>query len=472
MDTNSNGPQSPFNPFQPSPRSAEFNAARQNGDSDDDFFFEAHSNLAPMPNIPPPPPPPHPAAFEQEGCFEVEEQRNIPKSAEKITDAASTRITTGAAHPISSSGKMPPLAPSSKRTKTKKAKKKKDKKKEGKGKSKGKAKSKEGKSGSYSQYSSIQDNNGNGNGDGHNIVHYEAEEGENAASLFAFCKPQRDGTENGAKAGTGAGAAWNNHRMGETIASMPLSSKLGKISLNRRTGGINTGVANSAAGEGTTVPQLLATMRFFTILLSALTIAFEAWAMLFNVIFLKGDKVVLGVYLLFFIGLLLVYEFVRGNPVPTSNVVNNNHIAIPFMGNGSINMNAAQVVELVWTVVLEKRWARQLRYFLQSNFGILYTCVGKGAFLCFVGSVAIGQKFLLIEILGAGFVLFGLWTISLRFRYPALEKAMIMDLENEFGECDDISLAGESAVTWSSFHSSIRSNSGEKRNLLSRNGVS
>jgi hypothetical protein len=86
--------------------------------------------------------------------------------------------------------------------------------------------------------------------------------------------------------------------------------------------------------------------------------------------------------------------------------------------------------------------------------------------------VAIGQKFLLIEILGAGFVLFGLWTISLRFRYPALEKAMIMDLENEFGECDDISLAGESAVTWSSFHSSIRSNSGEKRNLLSRNGVS
>ena len=498
------GPQSPFNPFAPSPRSAEFNAARENGTADDDFFFEAHSNLAPMPDVPPPPPPPvvidtskgtpprnytinaapmppphssnmNMIGHKNEGDLEdVEEdvEEGVEVAAQQgnkanpnmdiKTDSASTTNNSTGETPSD----LPPSAPPSKRTKHKKSRKK-DRKKEGK--SKGKSKRKQGKSGSYSQYSSIKDKHG------HSIVHYESEDGDNAASLFSFCNPKRDGTESGTGSGTGtrSSVAWNNHKQGETIANIPATPKLGNMNLKRRMRGINTGVANSAAGEGTTVPQLLATMRFFTFLLSALTIAFEVWAMFFNVILLKGDKVVLGVYLLFFIGLLLLYEFVRGNPVPASNGIARNialQVHVPFIGNGSINLNPAQVAELVWTVVLEKRWARQVRYFLQSNFGILYSCAGKGIFLCFVGSVAIGQKFLLIEILGAGFVLFGLWTISLRVRYPALEKAMIMDLEQEFGDCD-LSSTGESAVTWSSIHSSIRSTSGEKRSLLSKNGI-
>lgn len=503
MDTDTSGPQSSFNPSQP--------PSRENSNSDDEFFFESHMNLAPMPDVPPPPPPAdgqdvpqHQYAghsnknekkiergegelkggmdpmkvstIHNSGNSNIEEKVERGEGNSKGMDPMTvSKIHSHAASMPSGEmpSEVPPPVPSSKRKKEKAAKKSKKKKKDKEKdkdkekkdkkklidvkspKSKSKSGERKGKSRSYSEYnSSAKDKNG------HNIVHYESEEGENRASLFSFCKP------NDAAVGkaTGSIPAWNKN--GPTIANLPTP----KIGGRRRMRGINTGVANSAAGEGTTVPQLLSTMRFFTFLLSALTIAFEVWAMFFNVVFLQADKVVLGAYLLFFVGLLLLYEFVRGSPVPESNI----NISLEgIVRKGSINLNAAQVAELVWTLVLEKRWARHLRYFLQNNFGILYSCIGKGTFLCFVGSVAIGQKFILIEILGIGFVVFGMWTISLRFRYPSLEKAMVMDLESEFGEEDDSSVAGASAVSWSSIHSSIRStsNKGERRSLLNKNGL-
>lgn len=496
MDTDTSGPQSSTNPFDPSPSSCS-----ENSNSDDEFFFESHMNLAPMPDVPPPPPPQnHHAGHNSNIDEEKVEQRagalkgmdpmkvstihsagnfnNIEEKVERGEGDSkgmdpkklSTIHNKTASMPSGEiPSEVPPLLPSSKRKKEKAAKKskkkKKDKDKEKKNKkklmdvksptSKSKSGGRRGKSRSYSEYNSSANDK-----DGHNIVHYESEEGENRASLISFCKP------NDAAAGkaTGTVTAWNKN--GPTMANLPTP----KIGARRRMRGINTGVANSAAGEGTTVPQLLSKMRFFTFLLSALTIAFEAWVIFFHVVTLQAGKVVLGAYLLFFVGLLLLYEFVRGSPVPEAP---NTHISLEgIVRKRGISLNAAQVAELVWTLVLEKRWARRMRYFLQNNFGILYSCIGKGSYLCFVGTVAIGQKFIVIEILGLGFVFFGMWTISLRFRYPSLEKAMVMDLESEFGEEeDDASVAGASAVSWSSMRSSTRSNNEERRSLLNKHGL-
>ena len=47
--------------------------------------------------------------------------------------------------------------------------------------------------------------------------------------------------------------------------------------------------------------------------------------------------------------------------------------------------------ETVWEVVIEQRFARRIRYFLQSNFGILYSCTGRVIYLCFVGGLALGE---------------------------------------------------------------------------------
>jgi hypothetical protein len=142
---------------------------------------------------------------------------------------------------------------------------------------------------------------------------------------------------------------------------------------------------------------------------------------------------------------------------------------MPFVNGNGVNINAAQVAaELAWTIVLEKKWARRTRYFLQNNFGILYSCVGRGLYLCFVGSVAVGQNFLLIQVCGLGFVLMGLWTITLSFRFPSLENAMVMNLEDEFGKkSDNVSVGGGSSViTWSSIPGSIHSD--ETRSLLNK----
>jgi len=426
----SNIPNSPFDPFEPSPRSAEFRAQLFTGEEKEEYFFEAATHLAPMPDAPPPPPPLTPPREAGGTIVRLPESRkesvNIPPTTSNKQQMTSPRLEPERVPPVQMPEHLPPPIPPSKRKNKKSKKKKKDKKNK-----LHKITSNGGGGGgkSYAQYNAISPSASPSSND-QNIVHYNADNGEETSYLT-------------------------------TIAQ----------SFHRRK--VNTGELNSAAGEGTTVPQILSRIRLMTYVLSGLTISFEAYAMFFNILLLQADKFVLGFYLLFFVALLLLFEIVRGDPVPAANMFYNRNGANPF-GNVNVNVNvninnAAEVADIVWKMVLEKRWARQIRYFLQNNVGILYSCTGRGVYLCFVGSVALGQGFFLIEILGAGFMLMGLWTIFLSFRFPALEKALIMDLEGEFGERDDeVSVNSGSAVTWSSVRSHSSAKGEEHKSLLQR----
>jgi hypothetical protein len=539
--------QSPFDPFEPSPRSIEFKSKMQEQDPDE-FFFEAHMTLAPMPDMPPPSPPvtpldarlkklpssvisssdttmsEHHADWYDDGTTDRigggenpnrHDQNHVQNGREQQQDGTFAKTlmksTMPAGQVASEMEVIPPMTATPTIAviqdrdykKSKKSKKKKSKKKSS---SKGGTgtSSKEGKSGgkrSGSGSSSSRRHNGKGKGGGKYYSQYsnvsqqeeygdDQSEDENPASLLSFCRPKKSTTKSlpvwGQDEEQRSGRAYDYNR---DRHSMP-TPKIGKqLSSNKQlpprpsptassgnTGGvrrgmfgggrINTGELNSAAGEGTTVPQILSKIRFLTFLLSALTIVLESYAIVFNALFLQAPKVILGVYLLFFIALLLLFEVVRGDPVPTSSITRG---GLPFVNVVGGGMNATQVAELAWTIVLERKWARRTRYFLQNNFGMLYSSMGRGVYLCFVGSVAVGQNFILIELLGLGFILMGLWTISLTFRFPSLERAMIMNLEDEFGDrSDDASLAGggSSVVTWSSIPSSIRSD--ETRSLLNK----
>lgn len=414
-NNNNNNPHSPFDPFEPSPRSAEFQAQLANGEDSDDFYFEAATDLAPMPNTPPPPPPMTPPR-ESYGSAPAPAAATIAQLPPDSIIGTNKQTRPRPPGQIMPEGLPPPIPPSKRKNKKSK-KKKKDKK------------------------NKIPRNASNGSA----------------------------GSVGGGGAGAGAGGKSYNQYSPMTPASPTIDENL-PLRRNK----INTGELNSAAGEGTTIPQILARMRFMTYALSGLTYAFEAYAMFFHILFLKADKFVLGFYLLFFVALLLLFEIVRGDPVPAANVLYNQmqkgHMNVNIH-NGSINMNVNNAAEIVWKMALDQRWARQIRYFLQDNFGMLYSCSGRGLYLCFVGSVALGQEFIIIELIGVGFMILGFWTVFLSFRFPALEKALIMeDLEHEFGsrrgmEQDDASsIHSGSAVTWSSVHSSTRSE--EARSLL------
>lgn len=511
---NDQTPASPFDPFEPSPRSADFQTQLQNGEQDEEFYFEAAAKLAPMPDGPPPPPPATPReatviqlpdsghvifAEEQVGVEIQVDKRpvdmsKIPQEMPQSPMALSSQVPS----PFSSPSKdiaqtqqqnkefteasptivkmpegLPPHAPSSskanRKTKTKtKSKKSKKKKKDKKDKKKmhkittasdGNA----GSGKSYSQYNSKSAGNADASGSGDNISYYDEEGGEERSSVFGFCKP--DGKQSTMPPPSSNINAWS--KTDSNAVQSNYSTGTGGNILGRRSRSkINTGILNSAAGEGTTVPQILAKIRFVTLVLSGLTFAFEFYCIFFHILFLRAAKLVLGCYLLFFVALLLLFELVRGDPIPAHQQYNSGSVAGVSSGlgqinytNGNINVNmsnAAQVADIVWKLALEKKWARQIRYFLQNNFGILYSCMGRGLFLCFVGTVALGQGFPVV-IVGAGFLLMGLWTISLSFRFPALEKAMVMDLEGEFGGYKDDASVASSAVTWSSLRSSARS---------------
>ncbi|GFH53620.1 predicted protein [Chaetoceros tenuissimus] len=471
--------------------------------------------ILPMPDVPPPPPPMTPSS--------VHEELQLENTEEAIEDdgldqAAMTTLSPSNSLPIDStkdtasasmikneekldqSSNIPVEKKKKKKTKskknkesidekgTKKTKRKKEIEKEGTKKTKKKSKKSKDLS-SKEKYAKYRDEE-----------YYYDSDGEDRPSVLSFCKPEPPPPPKSKKKKTKSTKAksvkpkakkkrkenedWNrlpeqnkskqNKNKSSFLANLP-TPKIGRRVRMRLPGErINTGVLNSAAGEGTTIPQLLETMRYSTLVLCGVTICFESWAMFFNAILLKPDRVILGVYLLFFVGLLLIYEFVRGNPVPTVDHTAMLANAIPFLGNGNINsrdLNTEDVVGLVWTVVLQKRWVRRIRYFLQNNFGILYSCLGKGFYFCFVGTVAIGQKFIIIELVGIGFIVLGLWTITLSYRYPAIEKAMIVDLEREFGTMDGSSSRSHSnsiSLSWTSVHSSINNGGDETTSLLNK----
>jgi len=548
------GPQSPFDPFEPSPKSIEFKSKMQEQDPEE-FFFEAHMTLAPMPDMPPPSPPAAAVAvvpttssifsgsdttttttrYSAEHLYKQNNQEDqdheysnvytrssksstMPAgqiASESIENTSTTSIHSSS---FSTTNATPTIAlidaenkkmdKKSKKSKKKKSKKKsssedtgtssKEKRKSGSGggRKNGRDKSTSKGSGSgsggkyYSQYSNMSQHQKEE--DGYYGDDHSEEENKGSSSLLSFCRPKKASTSTSLpKHGN---ALWNDRdahamptpKIGKQMSSSknkqqpqrpPLppttgASRLWAPSSNR----INTGELNSAAGEGTTVPEILSKIRFWTISLSGLTIILESYAIVFNTLFLQAPMVILGVYLLFFIALLILFEVVRGDPVPTSSVAGGGGGGLLLVkaavgGSGGGGINASQVAELAWTIVLERKWARRTRYFLQNNFGMLYSCVGRGIYLCFVGSVAVGQNFILIQVLGLGFILMGLWTISLSCRFPLLEKAMIMNLEDEFGDVrDDASIGGSSVVTWSSIPSSIRSD--ETRSLLNHHNKS
>lgn len=447
-------PKSPFDPFEPSPRSADFQTQLETGETDEEFFFEAAPNLAPMPDVPPPPPPFTPPRGPIATIAELPEDDSVGSPAEHVhltvnanVDAnANTNANVSETRPPRPQmpDHMPPPIPSSKRKKPKK-KKKKDKKKSQKT-------AQNGGGRSYSQYNSISSSSSpKSQSPREQGVYYEDDGGENKSPLLKFCVPE------------GPNSSWA-HPAESTDGS---TISRGKTTIHQPFGRpkVNTGELNSAAGEGTTVPQILSKFRFFAYVLSGLTVSFELYAMFFNILFLQADKFVLGFYLLFFVAVLLLFEIVRGDPVPASDVYYNS--GRRSFVNVNIN-NATEVADIVWRMALEQRWARQVRYFLQDNFGILYSGTGRGVYLCIVGSLALGQGFIIIEIIGACFMLMGLWTIYLSFRFPSLEKALIMDLEHEFGNVDHQDDASGSAVTWSSVKSNSSSRSEESRTLLQR----
>jgi hypothetical protein len=223
---------------------------------------------------------------------------------------------------------------------------------------------------------------------------------------------------------------------------------------------INIGELNSALGEGTTVPQLLTRMRYITFFLAICTIIMESWAFLFHVILLETDKVVMGFYLMFFVGLLVCYEIVRGQPRPGSFVDGNWTDLVVFQ--------EFDITELVWKTVLESKVARQIRYFLQENFGILYSCWGRGLYLLFVGGICFGQGILWMgKLVGGMFFMFGIWTISLKYHNPLFEKALIMDLDHEFkADATYPKYDRDRIVTWTSLRSRMNHNVGERQRLI------
>lgn len=228
----------------------------------------------------------------------------------------------------------------------------------------------------------------------------------------------------------------------------------------RRKRKVNIGELNSAHGEGTTVPQLLTRVRYMTFFLAICTIMMESWAFLFHVILLEADKIIMGFYLMFFVGLLVCYEIVRGQPRPGSFVDGNWTDLVVFQ--------EFDIAELAWKTVLQSNLAKRIRYFLQENFGILYSCWGRGIYLCFVGGIALGQGILWMgTLVGSMFFMFGIWTISLKYRNPLFEKALIMDLDHEFKTQDRYQkYEGDGIVTWTSLRSRMNNNIGERQRLI------
>lgn len=273
---------------------------------------------------------------------------------------------------------------------------------------------------------------------------------------------------------------------------MPSSRTLG------RTQRPNNGELNSAHGEGTTIPQLLFTIRIVTFLHVIGVFLFEGFAIVGHVLMLNARRILISFYLLFFVALLICFELVRGRPTVSNTVTGtsiggSNRMNMSSMHMSGMSMNASNgdilhseetdhlknidegiavaseavnsAVETVWETVIEQRYARRLRYFLQSNFGILYTCLGRGFYLIFVGGLATGEGFILMRLVGLSFMIFGFWMLILGVRYPALDKVFVMDssLEDEFGENknDD---EENGTVTWTSITGSM--NASETRGLI------
>jgi len=288
------------------------------------------------------------------------------------------------------------------------------------------------------------------------LVELPPDDGVDPPSLINFCKPKKPKIVPQQPATT-----INGHPAPiSTYTSKTIDGNVIHINTNTGSllqGGPNTGLLNSSNGEGTTLPELLLKMRLLNLLHIFATWFVLGFNVVSKVIFLEADKIVLAGYLLFFTILLFGFEVLRGSPKVDTKLV---------------SAQTSAIVKTVWGTALQNPLSRRMRYFLQSNFGLLYSCSGRGVYLAIMGSIAIGQGWPMV-CLGVSYILLGIWTVSLGWRYPLLEEALVMEeLEREFGEVVETSNSWRGEVTWSSIHSSggrgtyPGSMMGEAQNLL------
>ena len=254
----------------------------------------------------------------------------------------------------------------------------------------------------------------------------------------------------------------------------------------------NIGQLNSAYGEGTTVPQLLFKIRFVTFMHVIGVFFFEGWSIIGHIVTFNATRIVISCYLLFFVGLLCSFELLRGTPTIATrdrwSTLKSSQIGRLLGGGGGSNsdepawsstnnidegiaaageaVNAA--VETVWEITIEQEFARKIRFFLQDNFGMMFSCTGRGLYCIFIGGLALGEGFILMEIVGLGFVLMGFWIIGLGIKYPSLDKVFIIkSLEDEFGHESGNSLyINDTPVTWSNFNNSHNDFNHESQSLI------
>mmetsp|Transcript_1322 Transcript_1322/g.3610 ORF Transcript_1322/g.3610 Transcript_1322/m.3610 type:complete len:302 (-) Transcript_1322:255-1160(-) len=158
--------------------------------------------------------------------------------------------------------------------------------------------------------------------------------------------------------------------------------------------GVNRGVANSAMGSGTTLPELVVRMRIINMTLCTFAILFEIPSFLSKALF-NPPRAVLAGYLAFLAGLLCCFE-----------------LHVPAIAR-----------------------------FVRSNFGLLYSPMGRACFLFLMGGLCVGQGGILEIMLGGIMVANGFYTLYIPCKYPGFEKA-----HEELGRENIVSIAAKRAV--------------------------
>eukprot|EP00568_Trieres_chinensis_P001484 CAMPEP_0183295174 /NCGR_PEP_ID=MMETSP0160_2-20130417/3229_1 /TAXON_ID=2839 ORGANISM="Odontella Sinensis, Strain Grunow 1884" /NCGR_SAMPLE_ID=MMETSP0160_2 /ASSEMBLY_ACC=CAM_ASM_000250 /LENGTH=230 /DNA_ID=CAMNT_0025456609 /DNA_START=123 /DNA_END=818 /DNA_ORIENTATION=- len=167
-------------------------------------------------------------------------------------------------------------------------------------------------------------------------------------------------------------------------AAIPVIEHYGDDGISDMNGGVNgdatilpnRGLANSAEGGGTTLPELVFRMRVLNLALCTVALGLEVPTWLTG-IFLDPPKMVLSIYLAGFAGLLCCFE-----------------LHIPAVGK-----------------------------FIRSNFGLLYSPGGRAAFLFLMGGLCLGQGRIWEYALGAILIMNGFYTLYITHRYPAYQQA-------------------------------------------------
>lgn len=231
----------------------------------------------------------------------------------------------------------------------------------------------------------------------------------------------------------------------------------------------NTGELNSALGEGTTIPEVLDRTRILHVLHILAVFILEWNSFFWHVISLQIERVLLAVGLVFLAVLLGCFEAVRGEPtLARSHIARHSNIRFGTPVSSGLTANGLAAGAVVYELVLSGRRER-IRNFLHKYVGILYSCIGRGIYLCVMGGLSWAHNTLLMEILGVSFGILGVWTITLHCRYPGLVKIYkeqkSMKRNVSVGVDDDSSVGG-SIIAWSSVVSTVEGSKAEGKPLL------